>query len=299
MALNVEIWKREIVNGLFADNSFAANSVDDSAYVNAKTVHVPNAGSPSGVVKDRSELPATITTRTDYDLTYSMSEFTTNPIRISNVEKVELSYDKRNSILAMDRAALIEAVHESLIRDWADGITTKIVTTGASVSPTVSSATGNRKAFTKADVLSVAYQFDKQNIPSAGRFILCDSAMYYELLASLTESEANAFLASANAQTGVLGQLYGFTFYNRATALRCTAAGALAAANSTTATDGAGCLAWQRDCVSRALGEVKMFAQNDDPTYYGDIFSFLVRAGGKYRRYDKKGVAIIYQGTPA
>ena len=53
MALNVEIWKREIVNGLFADNSFAVNSVDDSAYVNAKTVHVPNAGSPSGVVKGR------------------------------------------------------------------------------------------------------------------------------------------------------------------------------------------------------------------------------------------------------
>ena len=299
MALNVEIWTREIVNGLFADNSFAANSVDDSAYVNAKTVHVPNAGAPSGVVKNRAELPATISTRTDYDLTYDIAEFTTNPIRISNVDKVELSYDKRNSILAMDRAALIESVHEALIRDWATGITAKVVTTGSSVAPTVASATGNRKAFTKADVLSTAYLFDKQNVPSDGRSILCDSAMYYELLASLTESESNAFLASADAQKGILGKLYGFTFYNRSSALRCTAAGALAAADSTTTTDGAGCLAWQRDCVSRAKGEVQMFAENDSPIYYGDIFSFLVRAGGKYRRYDKKGVAIIYQGTPA
>lgn len=299
MALNVEIWKKDIVEGLFADNSFAANSVDDSAYVNAHTVHIPNAGAPSGVVKNRSELPASVSQRTDYDLSYNIAEFTTNPIRISNVEQVELSYNKRNSVLAMDRTALIEAVHEALIRDWATGITNKIVTTGDSVAPTVASATGNRKAFTKADVLSAAYLFDSQNVPKEGRCMLCDAAMYYELLASLTESESNAFLASADAQKGILGSLYGFIFYNRSSALRCTAAGALAAADSTTATDGAGCLAWQKDCVSRALGEVKMFAENGSPTYYGDIFSFLVRAGGKYRRYDKKGVAIIYQGTPA
>lgn len=299
MALNIEIWKREVVDGLFADNSFAVNSVNDSAYVNAKTVHIPNAGAPSGVVKNRTTFPASVSQRTDYDLTYNIDEFTTNPIRISNVEDTELSYDKRQSVLAMDKAALFESVYESLIRSWATDITNKIATTGSNVAPTVSSATGNRKAFTKGDVLAAAYLFDSQNIPKAGRCMLCDSAMYYELLASLTESESNAFLASADAQKGILGELYGFIFYNRSGALRCTAAGALAAADSTTATDGAGCLAWQKDCVSRALGGVEAFDKSNDPLYFGDIFSFLVRAGGKYRRYDKKGVAIIYQGTPA
>ena len=44
MALQVEIWVKSIIEGLFANNTFAARSVDHSEFVNEKTVHVPNAG---------------------------------------------------------------------------------------------------------------------------------------------------------------------------------------------------------------------------------------------------------------
>ena len=63
------------------------------------------------------------------------------------------------------------------------------------------------------------------------------------------------------------------------------------------ATDLAGGLAWQRDSLSRALGEVIMFDSVDNPLYYGDIYSFLVRVGGAIRRYDKKGVYAIKTDT--
>jgi len=63
------------------------------------------------------------------------------------------------------------------------------------------------------------------------------------------------------------------------------------------ATELAAGLAWQQQCVSRALGEVKMFDKLDDPTYYGDIYSFLMRVGGARRRYDKKGVAVIVEAN--
>lgn len=43
------------------------------------------------------------------------------------------------------------------------------------------------------------------------------------------------------------------------------------------ADENAAALAWQEGCLSRALGEVKMFDDTDSPTYYGDIYSFLVR----------------------
>ena len=58
-------------------------------------------------------------------------------------------------------------------------------------------------------------------------------------------------------------------------------------------------LAWQLQCVSRALGEVKMYSNENDPQYYGDIYSFLVRVGGSPRRYDKKGVYLITEGAAA
>ena len=40
-----------------------------------------------------------------------------------------------------------------------------------------------------------------------------------------------------------------------------------------------------------------MFDQVDNPVYYGDVYSFLVRVGGAIRRYDKKGVYAIVTDT--
>ena len=43
---------------------------------------------------------------------------------------------------------------------------------------------------------------------------------------------------------------------------------------------------------------MKAFENEGDATYYGDIYSFLVRAGGRIMREDKKGVIALVQGTP-
>ena len=47
--------------------------------------------------------------------------------------------------------------------------------------------------------------------------------------------------------------------------------------------------------MSRALGETKMFENTGDPTYYGDIYSFLNRMGGRKSRGDAKGVLGLIQ----
>ena len=54
-------------------------------------------------------------------------------------------------------------------------------------------------------------------------------------------------------------------------------------------------LFWSDIAVSRALGDTKMFDDMGNPTYYGDIYSFLVRCGGRARRNDGKGVLGIIQ----
>ena len=111
------------------------------------------------------------------------------------------------------------------------------------------------------------------------------------------DSEANAFNASVNAQRGVLGNLYGFDFYMRSTVLRVNAAGTTLNPTAAATTSAAG-IAWQEDCVSRAEGNHEIFDDTDNPLFYGDVMSALVRAGGSYIRNDKKGVAVIYQVTP-
>jgi len=297
MALQKEIWLSSIVEPLFADNTFAARSVNHSAFVNNKTVHVPNAGGAPNVVKNRSTFPGTASQRNDADLTYTINEYSTDPIHLQHSEEVELSYNKRESILKQMKEVLKDSVHADLIVSWVPSGYAKVGTSGAAAPAHMSSATGNRQAMTKADVLAVKKQFDIDDVPQTGRCMLLDAVMYDQLLGSLTESESNAFLASANAQRGIVGTIYGFDIYMRSTVLRVNAAGTTINPSAAATTSAAG-LAWQDGCVGHAEGEHEIFDDTDNPLYYGDIMSALVRAGGSYIRNDKKGVCVIYQTTP-
>lgn len=299
MAINKEIWLNAIQENFYPDNSFAVKSVDDSAFVNYHTVHIPNAGAPSKVKVNRSDVPASVTKRTDNDLTYNLDELTTDPIYIPHIETVELSYDKRNSVLANDRQALQTEAQQNLLYKWFTGGSI-VATTGEARDPhTSNKATGKRKKITKGDVLKLMVNFNKDNIAKVGRYLLLDSVMYADLIDELSEKELWAFQNSADTEKGILGQLFSFNIMERSQVLRVDADGKTLLEWDKTAVAGecAAGLAWQEHCVSRAQGEVKMFDSMDNPQYYGDIYSFLMRSGGKYRRYDKKGVAALVESA--
>ena len=299
MALNKQIWLNSIVENFYPDNSFASKSIDDSAFVDYKTVHIPNAGSPSGVEINRTKKPATVSQRTDNELTYDMDELTTNPIYIPNIDMVELSYDKRSSILYNDREELQRVAAQNLLYRWIVGAKTLNTEGEARKAHTSATATGNRKKLTKSTVMEAMVRMNVDNIPAAGRYMLLDAVQYADLLDDLTDKELSAFQAVADVSKGVMGQLYGFSIMQRSQVLRLKADGTtlLKWDAADEATELAAGVAWQQQCVSRALGEVKMFSNEDDPQYHGDIYSFLVRAGGSPRRYDKKGVYLIAEAA--
>lgn len=269
MALQKEIWLSDIIEGLFADNTFAARSLNHSAFVNNKTVHVPNAGTPPTVVKGRSKLPATATKRTDSDLTYQIGEFTSDPILIPNAEQVELSYDKRQSIIRACRSALLDAVHGDLLLSWAQAANNPV------------QLTADQKKDVKGLILGVKESFDGADIPQVGRCIILTPTMYNTLLRQLTEFEGQSFILSADAQKGIVGKLYGFDVYMRSNL-------------GTSDTKSFDVIAWHEDSVSRALGQTDLFVDERSALYYGDIISALVRAGGAAVRHDKKGLYAGY-----
>lgn len=264
MALQKEIWLNDIVEGLFADNTFAARSINHSAFVNNLTVHVPNAGAAPGVTKNRSQLPASITHRTDIDLNYQIAEYTSDPVHVPHAEEVELSYDKRNSIIRQSRAALNDTVHTDLLAAWANGATTKEATDETSI----------KSLFEEAKVA-----FDTADIPQTGRCVALEATAYNKFLTELSQFVGQSFLASADAKNGIVGRFYGFDVYMRSNLAPCTSQSKSRVA-----------LFWQEDCVSRALGATELFVNEKDATWYGDIMSALVRAGGSRVRNDKKGV---------
>lgn len=300
MALNQQIWLNAIVENLYPDNSFASKSIDDSQYVNYHKVHIPNAGRPSEVRINGVGKAPSVHQREDHDLEYGIDKLQTLPVLIENAETIELSYDKRMSILRNDREELARVAHMNILSRWANGAGAILKTTGEAVAPhTYDGATGKRKALKRSDVLGLMTKFNKWELPSEERYLLLDADMYAQLLGDLAESDKYAFFASADAQKGILGKLYGFNIMTRSSVLRIKADAEtlLAPTEQNEASECAVALAWHKSCVSRALGEVKMFANEDDPEYYGSTYSFEVRTGGSHRRYDKRGVALLVEAT--
>lgn len=301
MAIQKEIWMNSIIEGLFADNSFLSKAFSADEFVNAgKTVHIPNAGAPSGVVKNRSSFPATVSQRTDVDLTFNLDNYSTNPIKIDLAETVELSYNKRESVLRQDRATLHNAISEGVLYEWFPLIANAIRTTGGAVVAHTPSATGNRKAFTKDDVKKAMTIFNKQDIPAEGRFMLVDADMYDQLIGSMSTQEAMAFHAQVDVANGVVGKLYGFNIMMRSrVGVYATAGTKKLWSAAGAATDNAAALAWHTNSICRALGEVVARESLNDPLYYGDIYSFEVRCGGRAMRNNVEGLLAIVQDASA
>ena len=47
------------------------------------------------------------------------------------------------------------------------------------------------------------------------------------------------------------------------------------------------------------MGDNELFSSEGDPTIYGDVYSALVRAGGRKKRNDGKGVWALKQAVGA
>ena len=185
---------------------------------------------------------------------------------------------------------------------WGLGVPSKNVlfTTGTTErdAHTSETATGKRKSITKADLLKIMTRMDADNVPKEGRHILLDAYMYADLLENLSESDKWMFQNSADVQRGIVGKLWGLNVMTRSQVLRVkTDKSLLGWDQEAVAGEMAAALAWHDKSVSRAMGEVKMFDSTNNPMYYGDIYSFLLRTGGSVRRYDKKGVYLLAEAA--
>jgi hypothetical protein len=97
---------------------------------------------------------------------------------------------------------------------------------------------------------------------------------------------------------GIMFKDQGFNIYSRSSVLTTTSAGVVRAPGEVGAvTDGLAAIAWYQEAVEVAMGSIDAFEKLKDPQWYGDIYSFQVIMGGRARRADYKGVAILRQDT--
>jgi hypothetical protein len=302
--ITVEIWVDMIVEYLRKNNDVLGRAFrEDDRVLGGKVVHIPQAGANLGGERSRTTLPATASKRTDTDVTYTLIEYTTNPAILQNTEQAELSYDKMVSLMADQLAWLDENITADLLQIWAAASAAQIVrTTGADSTLNLSvGATGTRKILTVADFKKAMVLMNKNDVPKANRIALLDSDMYGELLDDPILQNRDV-AKEADYVNGVVARLFGFDILERSENTVFTNAGtpvkkAVGAATATS--DNKSSLFFERMSVAAALGQKEFFESKQDPLYFGDVYSALMRAGGRQRRADGKGIVSIVQTVGA
>lgn len=304
MAIQREIWQDHIEGNLFKNNEFLLASTDAGQFVlQGKVVHIPQAGTLPNIVKNRSSLPGTIVQRADTDVTYSLDEYTSDPILIPYAETFELSYGKRESVLSEHESSLKQTIADNILVSWSpSGAGNMIRTGGGATGAHLDSATGNRKKLTVKDMKAAQLLLNRQNVPMENRYALLSADMFQQLTDDLSVNDYRDFSAAYNIKDGILGKLFGFNIMMRSAVVTYTndtvpVVNAYGATADTDDNDAVLC--WQSDALERAIGSVKFFERIDDPTYYGNVYSMSVRMGGRKRRADGKGIVAIVQAASA
>ncbi len=299
--LEVEIWANYIIERLWKDNTFLQRAFsDDDKVLAGKIVHIPQPGAKPTVVKNRNVYPATAVRRADTDIMYALDEFTTDPTHIPDAEKVELSYNKIDSVYGDHAGQIAEDVAGTAITTWLNAIPAPQIlrTTGANTTEILTGATGTRKVLVHTDIRRMQKLFNKQNIPTTERSALLSADMADQLVESLSNTQYRDFSAYMDAKEGVIGRLYGFDILTRSEVASATTGLAINPYGAAiAATDNDVAMFWQKNAVARAIGEVKFFENLDRAEYYGDVYSALLRFGGRRRRADNMGVGALIQTT--
>lgn len=299
MAIQKEIWLNDIVENLFPDNAFYRQATDDSPFVlNGKTVHLPQSGNKPTVAKNRASLPAAIGQRTDTDVTYNLDEYTTDPILVKDSEEMEVSYTKRQSILEEHVRALNTTVGDHIAHAWsASGSANIVRTTGASVAAAAPGATGNRQKVVLDDIIKLAEKMDEQGFPREERYLLLPTNMYYQLF-EISELISWDKMGQNALPQGMMRKLLDFNVMARPSVLvydNAATPAVKAVGASGGIDDNLAALAWHKSAVCFAQGETELYINEGVAEYYGDVFSAMVRAGGRQRRSDAQGVLALVQ----
>lgn len=287
--LNKEVWLPEILEGFYADDSFLSEARNMDAFVENNKINLAEAGVNPDVLVNNTTYPIGAAERSDVPIELPLDYYDTENTIIRNARKVELSYDKRTSVIYGHKQALKMGVMEKAIHAYAPDqngtFTPVIATTGATQ--------GGFKAITFDDILDLEAAFDEAEVPAEGRVLVLNAKHKTQLRKADLKLYKEVFSGSQGSFAGF--KIYTLAskrmpVYNKSTGEKA-AYGAVAAPSTDTICS----VAFHKDEVMRSTGEAEMFATEKSPTERGDLIGFQMRALCLPIR--GKGIGAIYSAN--
>jgi len=232
-------------------------------WVENDKINLAEAGADPDVLINNTSFPINTNDRTDTPLAISLDLFDTENTRLRNAELVELAYDKRSSVVAGHKNALLHKFAQRAIHSYAP-------TSNATFTP-VLDKTGNAK-FSFEDIIELQLKYNE--IDASDDRVLVLSPKHQ---ADLYKEDKGLFKA-VMAKSGE--PLYGFKVYTYSKMPIYVKASktkkAFGSAFNPT-DDAVASISFCASEVMKAIGTIDMFATIKDPAQRADIIGFQMR----------------------
>jgi hypothetical protein len=281
MALNIEVWISQILEGFYPDDSFLTKVVDYSGFVENNRLHIPSAGIDPAVLINNTTYPLAVVGREDQDHEITLDVFETENTLVRRPEAIEYSYDKLESVIGQHRATLRKCAASRAAHAYApemDGVNTPVITTTGAYANT-------RKRLSFEDILTLKERFDDAEIPLSDRYMI----LHPKHVSDLLLEDVKLFKNLTDVVDGEPFRFAGFGFYSFSqmpmyrmdgTTLKKVPYSAVKEA-----TDVFASVAFYAKEVMKADGDIYMYSNVDDPLERATIVGF-----------DKRFVALPMRG---
>lgn len=280
--LTKEIWLSDIMEAFIPNRAFLSAASNMDQFVENDKINLAEAGVDPNVLINNNTYPVPFAERTDTPLEIVLDVYDTEGTVIRNAELIELAYDKRSSVTAGHKNALLNKFSQKAIHAYAPSANGEFTPVRA----TTGAAANGFKMITFQDIIDLKASFDDLDAPEDRVLVL--SPKHFSELAKQDLLLMKTILQSNDRLFGF--KLFSFSKtpkYNKTTGEK-VAFGAAAAPT----TDTIASIAWCESEVMRALGTFDMFERLKDPEQKGDIINFQMRGIALPKR--NKMIASIY-----
>lgn len=297
--IQVKVYSNELQKQLFPDNSFYKKSLGLTGLAaDAATFEIPQLGSISEAKEGAPLiLPLQVKKSDDSSATGTMKLLYCDPLLIEDEEEIVTNYSKRQAKQQQQASALNTKAGDYAAKMWLPSATGSIVvTTGTGRASNLSGLSANRKAVTKADMLSVFNALLRMNvgdIPGQMYGLLTPDA-YTDLLGISDFVDYTKTGYVTKLEQGILGRILGIEIMVRSKSGSIgawyNASNVVVTSVASAATDRPASVFWHEKLVCHAEAHAKTLLKVDDPTYLGTVLNSTVRFGAEKCRSDQAGV---------
>lgn len=264
-----------LMEGYYPDRSFLTKSVDMTPLVEYNKINLAECGVAPDVLIDNSEFPIPTMSREDGSLELPLHTFDTKNTVVRNVEEMETSYAKMESVIRQHRNQLQAKTSAWAANNWAPSA-------NATLTPVKTTTESGKISF--ADILALDAWFRAQDIDPATFVAVLNSYHLADLMAEDMKLYKDILAA---------GKVFGFQLFTFSQLPYYTSAGAkVEYGTATAATDKQCSLFYSSNEVMKADGDIDVFAKYKDPEQRGDVIGFQKRFTALPIR--KKYQAVIY-----